>query len=137
MSIPDRPALRGLIIGRFIKNFFDKDPNTRKGLAAIAKLSYQAKKSIMDKNFKLLMNLIKEEGKQRQKLFPKIVPKNMQILYDKLKKEISGLGMKACGAGGGGSFLFIHDKDQKEILKRELNKANIQILDFSIGPPIS
>ncbi len=118
------------------KNFFDKVPLTRQGLKEIAELSYRAGRAICEGEFDLLVELIKEEGKKREELFPGIVSTSVKNLYNDLKKSIPQLGMKVCGAGGGGCFLLIHQEDQKRIVRESVKKANMQVLDFSIEPPL-
>ena len=86
------------------KAFFNKDKATRDGLTKIAELSNRAFDSIEKKQWPMLLELISEEGRQRKTLFPGIeTPAMGQVLAD-LTKTNSQIGMKVCGAGGGGCF---------------------------------
>ncbi len=117
------------------KSFFDKDEKVRKGLAQIAEISHQSYESIKDGNFERLIELIKEEGREREKLFPNIVTKNINSFYQKLKSEFPSLGLKVCGAGGGGCFILIHNPQERENITKLIENSKYQKLDFTISSP--
>jgi D-glycero-alpha-D-manno-heptose-7-phosphate kinase len=121
------------------KDFFDRDQNVRKGLQAIAFLSMSAYRKIKAKDFKNLPPLIAEEGALRQKLFAKIVTPPMQELFNELKNDLpTFLGMKVCGAGGGGCFLLVHGNSNKdkEAVERAVLSHGMKKLNWDIQNPL-
>lgn len=117
------------------KSFFDKDPHIRKGLATIAELSHSALEAIRKKNFSLLTGIVSQEGEERKKLFPDIVPEDMEKFFLDLKMDIPHLGMKICGAGGGGCFLLLHqpsDREELDSLIKEMD-SSFRKIDFKIA----
>jgi D-glycero-alpha-D-manno-heptose-7-phosphate kinase len=119
------------------KGFFDKLAPMREGLEKIAKLSHEAYGAIQSKNWARLVELISAEGATRSELFPGIVSPLMDSLYNKLKKEIPSLGLKVCGAGGGGCFLLIHPPEKKSQVLGAIKTQGMTVLDFILEPPLN
>ena len=118
------------------KSFFDRQIQVRKSLEAIGRLSDQAWKAVKEENFEMFIDLIREEGKRRQECFPGLVSSKMKSVFSDLKKAIPHIGMKVCGAGGGGCFLLTHTQGHREFIKEKLEKANMKVLDFIIESPL-
>ena len=118
------------------KAFFNGEEATRKGLAEIAKLSFEAYTSIKAKQYDQLLELIKKEGEQRVNLFPGILSSKMKLLYNNLEESYSEVGLKVCGAGGGGCFLLIHKDVDPDVIESEVNKLGMRVLPLSVLPPL-
>ena len=89
------------------------------------------------KDFENLSSLIAREGECRKNLFPTILSPAMESLYNKCAIEFPGLGIKVCGAGGGGCFILTHDKSSKASLHSKILKEGFKLLQFSVeGPQI-
>jgi D-glycero-alpha-D-manno-heptose-7-phosphate kinase len=119
------------------KRFFDGQSETRQGLTKIANLSQKAYQAISSGQFSELLKLIVEEGKTREKLFPDILSPSMKKLASELKKNPHFLGLKVCGAGGGGCFLIAHSEEGREEMVQYIQDATtMRVLDFEVGPPL-
>lgn len=118
------------------KGFFDKSFDMRSGLQEISKISYKAYDALKNGDVDLLLKRIGEEGEIRKDQFPGIVTPSMKTLYNTLKEAAPNLGMKICGAGGGGCFLFTHQPDQKDLVAKAIEEAGMTKLDFLIDPPL-
>jgi D-glycero-alpha-D-manno-heptose-7-phosphate kinase len=129
--------LSGINNWEVYKKFFDKVPATREGLRAIAKLSSDAYKAIMAKDYAKLIDLISQEGAIRRELFPGILSSAMAQLHEELKLLAPHIGIKVCGAGGGGCFLLTHKKGEKDVIAAHVEKAGMRMLDFHIEKPLS
>jgi D-glycero-alpha-D-manno-heptose-7-phosphate kinase len=116
------------------KRFFDGDEKTRTCLQTIADLSYRSYQAITDKHYDSLLELIHLEGQARKDLAPNIVPQGILDFYHELEKKCTRVGMKMCGAGGGGCFILTHTPDQKETIQKVIDQYKMQILDFEILP---
>ncbi|PJB52273.1 MAG: hypothetical protein CO099_13510 [Bdellovibrio sp. CG_4_9_14_3_um_filter_39_7] len=128
--------LSGINNWEVYKGFFDQNPKMRNGLSAIAELSSKAYSALKSGKFQELVELIAQEGAARKELFPGIVSSAMAELYATIKKEVPELGLKVCGAGGGGCFLLIHPPSKAEIVKKSVEHHQMKVLDFSVMPPI-
>jgi len=119
------------------KAFFDKNELVRNGLFTIAELSYKAYQSILTGDLTALPELISKEGEERNKLFPGIMTAKMTKFYDSLKGSVEKVGIKVCGAGGGGCFILIHQKDDLKVIEEQLEKFEMKKLSFKIEEPIN
>jgi D-glycero-alpha-D-manno-heptose-7-phosphate kinase len=128
--------LSGINNWEVYKAFFNKDQAVRKGLAEIAYLSKRALECIHQENYSELINLIALEGEERRKLFPGILTPAMQELHGVIKSHGSQLGMKVCGAGGGGCFLLTHHPKDKSTIDNIIEKFQMKKLDFNVEKPL-
>lgn len=122
------------------KAFFDKETHVRKGLQDLADIAFEAYSRIKNRQFDFLPRLIMEEGSCRQKLFSRIVTPAMQDLFQALQKKYPSLGLKVCGAGGGGCFLLSHDKEEGPKISRDLQSMDafqgMKRLEFGVEGPV-
>ena len=118
------------------KNFFEGIGFIRRDLQEVADLASRARKALLSEDFELLLQLIAEEGNKRKQLFPGMVTDEMEKLYQHLVPSFPGLGMKVCGAGGGGAFLLIHGRGERAKLTPEIEAVGMRLLDFRIAAPV-
>ena len=126
----------GLNNWEVIKRFFDKDPEIREGLKEIADLSFKAYESLRNGDYASLYKFISLEGEQREKLFPQIVAPSIKELFKKLKESLPHLGMKVCGAGGGGCFLLVHGPSDKDFIIDTVEKTKMKVLPLRVSSPL-
>ncbi len=127
--------LSGINNWEVYKSFFDGDIKVSEGLNKIALLSQNADRAIRERKFRELLNLISEEGQYRESLFPNIMTKKIINLREKLKKLSSFVGIKMCGAGGGGCFLILHTNDSLDAFLQVLQEEGMRNLDFEVALP--
>ncbi len=118
------------------KGFFDRRPEVVEGLKVIADISSQTRRALKEKNFKRVLELIGLEGEAREKLFPSIVTDKIRDLADELQKDGHKVGLKMCGAGGGGCFILTHNGLSDKLLNGYINRFNMKRLDFKIESPL-
>ena len=118
------------------KKFFDKDEQIRAGMTEIARISYKAYQAIKERDYEELISLIGKEGESRKALAPNIVPLEINDLFTKLSKDFSDLGIKMCGAGGGGCFVLTHKAQDKQALRQAIGHTSMEVLDFCVDRPI-
>lgn len=127
----------GLTNWEVYKSFFNGDKDVVEKLFAIGDLSQKADTALEKKDYEGLLKLINEEGIVREKLCPDIYSKEILAF----KKDLSSLGkkvlgMKVCGAGGGGCFIVIHEEDLQTQIAELTQKHSMKVLDFQISQPI-
>ncbi|MBF0314892.1 MAG: hypothetical protein HQK50_11800 [Oligoflexia bacterium] len=127
------------------KSFFDKREESDKSasirmrLQAIANCSYEGFNAIKEGRYHDLLLAIAEEGELRKGAASGIVIKEMAELYSELRTEFGSdkiLGMKVCGAGGGGCFLLLHERGVQKGLLETIKRHRMQRLDFKIALPL-
>lgn len=129
--------LSGINNWEVYKAFFNKDKAVRDGMTKIAELSHNALGAIHQKNFTGVIDLIAAEGEERRKLFPGILTPTMQELYSEIKSANgSHLGMKICGAGGGGCFLLTHRPGDRSQIDNLIAQFKMKKLEFNVEKPL-
>ena len=119
------------------KSFFDGDSPFRRQLESIARLSRQAFEALQGDDFSGFLSAMSQEGEERGTFFPGIVVPEVQKLYASLQKKGPEIGLKVCGAGGGGCFLLIHSPEVRPLIEREATGAGMEILPLAIAQPVT
>ncbi len=129
--------LSGINNWEVYKRFFDKDKNVISGLTQIAKLSQETYLAIKNRNYQDICEFVVREGEARERLFPGIITDRMRKLVGDIRGDGISVGMKACGAGGGGCFLLVHEKKHRSKVIEHINTAYMKHLEFLVCSPIS
>ncbi len=116
--------------------FFKKDEQVVTGLKQIASLSNQAYQAIIAGELDKLLDIIRQEGELRSSLFSEIETVEMRDLKNDLLEQGHDVGLKVCGAGGGGCFLIIHPEVSSDIIARFIKEHQMDKLEFKVDPPI-
>lgn len=118
------------------KGFFDKKEDVVKALNDIAKISFDAYQALENQEYEKFLILIGREGDKRKTLAAGIMPAEIHSLQEELSKRFSDVGMKMCGAGGGGCFLITHPKEAKEQINTIVQSHSMKVLPFEICEPL-
>lgn len=118
------------------KGFFDKKPEVVEGLTRIADISYQTYTALKTKQWDKMLSLIAREGEEREKLFPGITTDKIRQFTQELKKNGNVIGLKMCGAGGGGCFILVHKGLDPKIIEEKVNAFGMQVLPFKVESPL-
>lgn len=118
------------------KGFFNKRAEIVKGLGRIAEISYETYQAIKEKHWEKMLTLIALEGLEREKLFPGITTDKIRQFMEEIKKDGNILGLKMCGAGGGGCFILIHKGLDAHRLEERVKTHDMKILPFQVESPL-
>jgi D-glycero-alpha-D-manno-heptose-7-phosphate kinase len=128
--------LSGINNWEVYKAFFDGDENVRQGMANIAQISNDFYNALKSQNYSQVIKLIAAEGLEREKLFPNICPQNIQDLKRNLNSSLEEIGLKMCGAGGGGCFIITHRHEDRAKVHECIASAQMYPLEFLIEAPL-
>jgi D-glycero-alpha-D-manno-heptose-7-phosphate kinase len=118
------------------KAFFDKKPEVVQGLTRIAEISHQTYEALKTKQWDKMLTLIALEGLEREKLFPGITTDKIRQFTSELKKDGNVLGLKMCGAGGGGCFILVHKDIDRAVIEARVRAHDMTILPFVVEAPL-
>ncbi|MHA1910565.1 MAG: GHMP family kinase ATP-binding protein [Candidatus Kariarchaeaceae archaeon] len=111
------------------KRRVEKEPNCISSLEAIKQTTLKMKNALLEEDLSLVAELLLEEWENRKKLSPTVCTPQMSEFIS-MADELSALSYKACGAGGGGSMVFMVEPETKKELEVRFKEMNGQILDF-------
>lgn len=118
------------------KGFFDKKPEVVEGLTRIADISNSMYEALKKKDWDKMLNYIALEGLEREKLFPGITTEKIRQFTSDLKKDGNVLGLKMCGAGGGGCFILVHKGLDPKVIETKVKEHGMLILPFKVEAPL-
>ncbi len=118
------------------KGFFDKKPEVVEGMNRIAEISYNTYEALKSRNWDKMLTLIALEGAEREKLFPGITTEKIRAFTSELKKDGNVLGLKMCGAGGGGCFILVHKGLDSQVIESKVKAHGMEILPFKVEAPL-
>jgi D-glycero-alpha-D-manno-heptose-7-phosphate kinase len=118
------------------KAFFDKKPEVVNGLTRIAEISHATYLAIKERQWDEMLKNIALEGLEREKLFPGITTEKIRQFTAELKQEGNVLGLKMCGAGGGGCFILVHKGLDPNVIEAKVRAHGMEILPFKVEAPL-
>lgn len=118
------------------KGFFDKNKDVVNSMNDIAKISFDAYNALLEKDYEKFLLLVGLEGEKRKSLAANIMPEEISTLHKALNEELSHIGIKMCGAGGGGCFLVIHSEADRDKIKEKVEAHQMKILEFQVTSPL-
>lgn len=118
------------------KAFFDKKPEVVQGLTRIADISHQMYEALKTRQWDKMLGLIAQEGLEREKLFPGITTDKIRQFTTELKKNGNVIGLKMCGAGGGGCFILVHNGIDHNVIEAQVKASGMTVLPFKIEAPL-
>ena len=116
------------------KDFFDREGTSRQGLSEIAQISLEFYSALTAKRYEEALELIVKEGELRTKLAKEIVPDPLSKLVENAPKSL--MGIKMCGAGGGGCFIAIAQEGGLQEVRDFFHSHQMTCLPFEIDPPL-
>jgi len=118
------------------KGFFDKKPEVVNGLTRIAEISHATYIALKERRWDEMLKNIALEGEEREKLFPGITTERIRQFTSELKNEGNVLGLKMCGAGGGGCFILVHKGLDPVVIEAKVRAHGMEILPFKVEAPL-
>lgn len=118
------------------KGFFDKKPEVVEGLTRIAEISHATYLAVKERKWDEMLQNIALEGLEREKLFPGITTDKIRQFTAELKNEGNVLGLKMCGAGGGGCFILVHKGLDPNLIETKVRAHGMEILPFKVESPL-
>lgn len=106
------------------------DDTVTAALRAVKQVAQDMYRALLAEDLTWFTELMNQEWEARQQLTPEVVTDKMQQLRE-AAMAAGALAAKVCGAGGGGCLLFYSGGDEETQVKRALEAAGGQILEFT------
>ena len=122
--------LSGTTNTQMIKAYEAGDPVVTGALRAVKRVAQDMHRALLACDLHWFGELLEEEWRARRLLAPGVVTPRLDELRQAALRggAVSG---KVCGAGGGGCMLFLAQADREGAVRKALQEAGGQIIDFS------
>ena len=125
-----KSRLSGDIHRKVVDAYQGNDPETRGALHNLKKIAQQMKDALLTGDLDVFGTLLSENWENQKKLHPSVTNPQIDALFDTASAS-GAIGGKTCGAGGGGCIVFFARPDCEHTLRRELERAGVNIIDFN------
>ncbi|MEN6643464.1 MAG: hypothetical protein ABFE08_13550 [Armatimonadia bacterium] len=115
---------------RMIAAYEAGEPVVCEALRTVKRVAQDMHRSLLSGDLNWFGELMEEEWQARRQLAPGVVTPRLQELREAALQGGAVAG-KVCGAGGGGCVLFLSKADQEGSVRKALQHAGGQIIDFS------
>lgn len=109
------------------RGFLEGNKTVKKAIEGVAKSSFELYSALKNGDFEKAGEAMLEEWQNRKKLSPKISSKKMEQIEKAALKE-GAIGVKGCGAGGGGSMVFMVKLGMKRSVELALKECGATVL---------
>lgn len=107
-----------------------KDTGTLGALRDLKRIAVDMKNALLKDNLYAFGELLSENWENQKKLHHSVTNPQISELFELALKN-GALGGKACGAGGGGCLVFYCESDKEHLVRKTLEEAGINIIDFN------
>lgn len=122
--------LSGTIISTVMGAYKAGNPATVHALHRMRELAYEMKSALLKGDTDAVGPILLENWACQKALDPSVTNSQIDALFE-VAREQGARGGKALGAGGGGCLLFYAAPDGEHTLRRSLEEAGVQIIDFN------
>lgn len=116
-----KSRLSSNIIMTVMKKFKDNEKRTVEGLETIRKSAQQLREAMAAEDFNKVVFYINQNWKGQKMLADEVTTPQIEEIF-KIAFNNGAIGGKACGAGGGGTLLFLGDKKRLQKVLSERTK---------------
>ncbi len=114
------------------RRYIDGEGSTVRRLEAIARIAAQMAEALAEGDLNEVGRLIGEEGKLRNRLAPSVATPEIRTVGTAARRA-GALGVKVCGAGGGGCMVALTSEGRREAVARAMAASGCRILDAGLG----
>ena len=121
--------LSGNIHAHVAKAFVRGDKATRGAIDRLKDIAREMKDALMRCDLISFAQLLSENWENQKRLHSTVTNEQTENLFE-IARNSGAIGGKACGAGGGGCLLFYAAPNREHVLRKALESAGAQVVDF-------
>jgi len=130
MCYTGKSRLSGDLISTVMGAYQAGASRTVQALYRLREIAREMKSALLRGDLTGFGQLLSENWECQKALDPSITNEYIDALFDRVIGH-GAVGGKALGAGGGGCLLFYCQSDREHVVRRELERAGAQIIDFN------
>jgi len=132
LAYTGQPRGSGFSNWDMFRRFVDSEPPTVKRMQAIARIARDLREALVRGKLDDAGELLGEEGRLRVRLAPSVGTPALERA-SKAAARAGSLGVKVCGAGGGGCLVAFAAKGRREQVAAAMEGAGARVLDARIA----
>lgn len=132
LAYTGQPRQSGYSNWDMFRRFIDGERVTVNRMEAIARIARELADALAEGDLDLAGRLVGEEGRLRYRLAPS-VGTDALLDADRAARRAGALGVKVCGAGGGGCLLAVARKGRTEAVARAIAGTGAEILPVTVA----
>jgi len=125
-----KSRLSGDIHRKVREAYEGKKPKTRQALRNLKSIAFEMKNALFKGDLKIFGGLLNENWENQKALHPSVTNPQIDDIFKAVMAN-GALGGKACGAGGGGCLLFYAQPDCEHLVRKKLEEAGVNVIDFN------
>jgi D-glycero-alpha-D-manno-heptose-7-phosphate kinase len=125
-----KSRLSGDIHRKVVEAYRINDPKNRNALRKLKSIAQQMKDALLTGDLEEFGKLLSENWQNQKELHPSVTNSQIDGLFN-IAIANGAIGGKACGAGGGGCIVFYAKPDCEHSIRRKLEQAGVDIIDFN------
>lgn len=125
-----KSRLSGNIHEKVADAFLNGNPDTVNAIENLKRISVDLKGALLKRDLGNFASLLHENWENQKLLHPSVTNPKIDELFE-IAYQNGALGGKACGAGGGGCLLFYCEQNKEHLVRRKLQDAGAQIINFN------
>ena len=123
------PHTSGDLVRKQVKDYLENKEKSKNSLDKLKKIAYEIRDSLVSEDFERFGALLSEDLETKTKFNPLLTTDYMKDL-NKLIIKNGAIGGRVCGAGGGGSMIWLLKSGKKKEIKKLLGNYKGEIIDF-------
>jgi D-glycero-alpha-D-manno-heptose-7-phosphate kinase len=132
LAYTGRPRHSGFSNWEMFKRFVDGDRVTVRRMESIARIAHELLATLRAGDLDQAGRLIGEEGRLRYRLAPSVATEELR-LADRAARRAGALGVKVCGAGGGGCLVAFAAEGRTDAVARAIAGTGAELLPVAIA----
>ncbi|MGQ4876485.1 MAG: hypothetical protein ACP6IY_20670 [Promethearchaeia archaeon] len=123
------PHISGSMVKKQVDFYLKDKEKAKRSLDKLKEIAYNMRDVLLEENLDSFGKLLTEDWIEKSRFNPLLTTEYMRELND-LVIENGGLGGRVCGAGGGGSFIWLVDSKKREEIKEILKKQKGKLISY-------
>ncbi|MHA1335084.1 MAG: GHMP family kinase ATP-binding protein [Promethearchaeota archaeon] len=123
------PHVSGSMVKKQVDFYLKDKEKAKKFLDKLKEIAYCMRDTLLEEDFYSFGKLLIEDWIEKSKFNPFLTTEYMKSLNNMVMKN-GGIGGRVCGAGGGGSFIWLVDSKKREVIKEILKKQQGKLISY-------
>jgi D-glycero-alpha-D-manno-heptose-7-phosphate kinase len=132
LAYTGEPRHSGFSNWEMYRRFVEGEPTTVRRMESIARIARELTEALQAGDLDAAGELVGEEGRLRFRLAPTVATDALRAA-DRAARRAGALGVKVCGAGGGGCLVAVAREGRAEQVAQAMERTGVRLLPVKIA----